>query len=192
MGKWGYGPGPKTRDAEGRRRVPEIVPTPDEEWRSVVGWEGLYSVSSCGRTRSDRAREGGRLLSQSFKGQDGYLGVRLVRPDGSCYTPLVATLVAAAFIGPRGKMTIDHKDGNKLNNRADNLEYVTQRVNHGRSVDMGLHPWGERHGLHKLTKENVREIRTRRLTRAEYAAKFHVSLGCIQGVRSGHTWKHLV
>ena len=148
MGKWGYGPGPRTRDKSGKRVLPEIVATPDEEWRTIPGWEA-FAVSSCGRIRKVAT---GELKSQSFKGQDGYVGVRFARADKS-WTPLTATVVALAFHGPKpAGMTIDHKDGNKSNNRADNLEYVSNRVNHERAADKELHAWGERHAAAKLDR----------------------------------------
>ena len=60
---------------------------------------------------------------------NGYLRVCLCK-DGKLYHKRIATLVAQAFNGSKPTGTeIDHIDGNKLNNKPDNLRYVTHREN---------------------------------------------------------------
>jgi len=92
-----------------------------EEWLPALGWEGYYEVSNLGRVRSlSRLTRYGRWKSGTIlrlKLDDwGYFRARLC-VDQRILNVRVASLVAHAFIGPRppGK-TIDHKDGNKLNN----------------------------------------------------------------------------
>lgn len=68
----------------------------------------------------------------------GYYKVRL--KDG--WYP-VHRLLAMKFIPqPEGKTQVNHKDGNKLNNSLDNLEWVTQAENLHHAMDTGLHAWG--------------------------------------------------
>lgn len=96
-----------------------------EEWRDVVGWEGLYQVSSAGRVR-----RGGWMLKCSVTGWCVYPMVSLSRVGAKPTKVTVHSLVAAAFIGPRPPTLVtDHVNGIKTDNRASNLRYVTDAEN---------------------------------------------------------------
>jgi hypothetical protein len=141
-----------------------------EEWLPALGWEGYYEVSSLGRVRSlsrltrYRGRwKSGKILRLKLDDW-GYLRARFC-VDMKQRQVRVAGLVAHAFIGPRppGK-TIDHKDGNKLNNAASNLEYVSNKENTRRAIALGNFSFpprrsGEQHSQAKLTDSEVAEIR---------------------------------
>ena len=97
-----------------------------EEWRPVVGYEGLYEVSSTGKVKSLRSGKLRKLVPNS---KTGYLYVVLCGADFK-YTHTVHRLVATAFCDkPDGCDFINHKDENKHNNNADNLEWVTKYYN---------------------------------------------------------------
>jgi hypothetical protein len=113
----------------------------EERWMPVAGYESLYEVSSAGRVRSlprpSAANMHGKRC-RSFPGQilepitqaKGYQMVSL-RALGVARWFLVHRLVAAAFIGkPDSDHEVNHKDGIKTNNAAENLEWVTRRENH--------------------------------------------------------------
>jgi hypothetical protein len=110
-----------------------------EEWRAVVDWEGLYEVSSQGQVRSVR-RKGtrGKVLKPGLD-QDGYR--KVVLSFGSVQSMhKVATLVAAAFIGPRpDDCVVRHGDGDNHHDAADNLSYGTQGENIADQVRHGTH-----------------------------------------------------
>lgn len=102
-----------------------------EQWKPVFGLEGHYEVSSLGRLRSLRCKGIERVKYMSLRqNSEGYFNVRLKGENRK-----VHKLVAAAFLGntPAG-MVVNHKDGDKTNNRVDNLEYVSRRdnVTHGK------------------------------------------------------------
>lgn len=79
----------------------------------------------------------GRVLKQKIN-KYGYGEVTL-SSDGKRKTYLAHRLVAAAFIpNPENKQTINHKDGNKLNNHANNLEWATQKENQQHKWQYGL------------------------------------------------------
>lgn len=155
-----------------------------EEWRAVLN--GTYEVSSEGRVR--RATPGrrtavGRLLTPIAL-RVGYLAVRPV-VDGRNVQMYVHRLVASAFLGecPPGG-TVNHKDGVKTNNRADNLEYVTHAENMAHAASTGLLATGERHPAATLTDEQVRALRADRAAGLSYAA-----LSRRYGVAISHVWQ---
>ena len=96
-----------------------------EEWRTIMGSDGLYSVSNLGRVMNNRT---GRVLVPKTL-PSGYQRVK-VRTDDNKRDKYVHRLVADAFCDhPHGCDVVNHIDNDKLNNRADNLEWTTQRGN---------------------------------------------------------------
>ena len=110
-----------------------------EYWTAVVGFEGLYEVSSKGRVRSvPRKGKGigsggyrkGGILKTSIS-NSGYIVAHLNK-DGKSYTKYVHRLVAQAFIpNPNNYPVINHRDENKQNNCVENLEWCTKEYNEG-------------------------------------------------------------
>lgn len=104
-----------------------------EEWQDIEGFIGLYQVSNLGRVRSlDRNDSAGRPRKGRVlrPGTNfGYPFVNLSK-NSENHVVRVHSLVAEAFLGPRPDgYQVNHKDCNKTNNRADNLEYVTHAEN---------------------------------------------------------------
>lgn len=111
----------------------QFVSLEGEEWRNVVGFEGRYEVSNLGRVRSlvkySRWQKVPRLLSTRIN-RNGYLMIMLKAEDGSFKTDVVHRLVALAFVdGYQKGLVVNHRDENRLNNHADNLEWITSREN---------------------------------------------------------------
>src|SRR5262245_56325267 len=110
-----------------------------EGWRPAPGYEGWYEVSSVGRVRrvfACRGATAGRVLQQTMQGD--YLAVTLYRHDRKKKFG-VHVLVASAFHGPRpAGMIVNHKDTDKLNNRAENLEWATTLANVQHAISHGL------------------------------------------------------
>lgn len=103
----------------------------DEEWRDVIGYEGLYQVSNFGRVRSlnYRKRKEHRLLKPVYSKSNGYYDVVLSKNQKHKHHR-VHKLVAMAFVsGYKEGLFVNHKDENKLNNHAENLEWITQSAN---------------------------------------------------------------
>ena len=102
------------------------------EFRDIDGYEGLYKVSNYGEVYSVRK---GKNLSAG-KSSSGYLTVGLCK-NGKERSFRINRLVAKAFIpNPDSKAQVNHVDGNKLNNRVDNLEWCTpyENVHHSMEV----------------------------------------------------------
>lgn len=128
--------------AERRANMPTPLPDkPGEEWRPVVGYEGIYEVSDAGRVRSvPRVDAAGRVRAPKIKAQslsNGYRFVLLFK-NRKQRAARVHVLVAAAFLGPRPPgLVVNHIDHDKTNNQVGNLEYVTQRENIQAAVRAG-------------------------------------------------------
>ena len=135
-----------------------------EIWKDISGYEGYYQVSSLGDVKSlnvDKYLSRGgyfiskheRLLKQSLS--NGYRVVRLSLRS-KCKSYPTHRLVCAAFHeNPEHKRTVNHKDGNKLNNSKNNLEWATDSENIQHAYDtrlaLGAHKgkFGSRNHLSK-------------------------------------------
>jgi hypothetical protein len=165
-----------------------------EQWRPVIGYEGLYEVSDLGRIRraapdtlGRRSTHPGRVLTPI---KSPYLQVTLSKGSRRTRrTEVVHRLVAAAFLGPRvAGQQINHRDGDKHNPRADNLEYVTNLENAQHAARVGLYQRGEDKPNAKLSREAVEEIRTSTESGAALARRFGVTRGAIYHVRKARNW----
>ena len=108
----------------------------EEIWKPVKGFEGLYLVSSMGRVKSiPRKVPCKNGMIQSVKGgisktqhySNGYCFVNMSK-NGKSKGYLLHRVVAAAFFG-NSQLEINHKNGDKDDNRVENLEYVTHSEN---------------------------------------------------------------
>ena len=104
----------------------------EEIWKDVLGYEGLYEVSNLGNIRSLNYNRKGYVQNLlQHKNNTGYLTVMLTL-HGKQKRLLVHRLVAEAFIpNPHGLPCVNHLDESFTNNRANNLEWCTQRYNLG-------------------------------------------------------------
>lgn len=102
----------------------------NEIWKDVVGYEGLYMVSSLGQVKSLFRYK--KVLKPNIT-RNGYATVELFK-NKKGKRLLIHRLVAAAFISnPENKPQVNHRDENKLNNTVDNLVWNTRKenMNHG-------------------------------------------------------------
>lgn len=118
-----------------------------EVWKDIVGYEDQYQVSSFGNVRSkDRTRIARGGCTAPIRGRmrkckiskAGYMVTNLCK-DAIKTHPSVHRLVALAFIpNPTDKPTVNHKDGNKLNNNVTNLEWSThsEQMQHASDNDL--------------------------------------------------------
>lgn len=177
-----------------------------EIWKDIKGFEGVYQVSSLGNVRSlpriidygtHTQRHKGRILKPQPNSK-GYLRVQL-RWEGKHEVKFVHRLVAEAFVpNPENKPQVNHKDGNKQNNRADNLEWVDNSTNqrHGRALGLINSLKGEANHS-KLTEEQVKWIikhykkGDREFGRKALARKFGVSHQTIKNIIDRKKWKHV-
>lgn len=188
-----------------------------EIWKDVVGYEGLYQVSNLGRVRSlDREHEvtrngltficpyGGKVLTQHPR-QHGYMCVQLYGRGGhkkrGLRTVSVHRIVAEAFIpNPDGLPEVNHKDEDKSNNRADNLEWMSHIDNshYGTAIERRVRTVMNtpRRTVGQFTKDG--QIIQTYISLADMARKTGYGkpevLMCIQGksmTSHGYVWKYL-
>lgn len=176
---------------------------PGEEWRDVPGWERYYQVSSEGRLRRLPRRvksrwPSGRWHSGGIIGipSRGYRDVKLTA-DGRVSRKNLHVLVCEAFHGPKpfAGAEVCHGDGDRENNRPDNLrwgsaaENAADRALHGSNLD------GEKHPGSKLTASDICRIRDcyepgyGNLTKI--AREYGVSATLILNIVRRKTWKHI-
>lgn len=158
-----------------KNKVPQFKPDFDEKdevWKSLNPW---YSVSNFGRIRNDKRH---RILSGSLH-QDGYIFVTLFGKQQPLHR-----LIALVFCdGFEEYKVVNHKDGNKQNNFANNLEWVTQRENIEHSMANDFQPKGLTTYKGKFTAEQREEIKLLwdegEKSKREIAKMYGVSHTCI-------------
>lgn len=159
-----------------------------EVWRDIPGYCGKYQVSNLGRVRSIHSSTGKVFVLRPHAQGKGYLSVALSR-DSLAHMFKVHRLVAEAFVpNPDGKPQVNHKDGDKTNNRADNLEWATQSENIKHSVyELGNKPHNR-----ILTDEQVRMIRTCEKSAHVLARELGVGKTTILNARRGLSYIDVV
>lgn len=164
---------------------------PEEEWKPVPGYEGIYMVSNFGNVISVSLRKN----SQPFKPlklslcNSGYYKVTL-RKNGESSNVMVHRIVAIAFIpNPKHKDQVNHKDGDKLNNMVDNLEWVTRSENqlHASRV-LGKKHRGSEHSV-KINSGIARQIYEESGTNVSLASKYGISDAMVGRIKRGEAWR---
>lgn len=150
-----------------------------EIFKDVVGYEGLYKVSNLGRVRDING-----IVKLGNK--KGYKTV-LLKFRGKSKSFLVHRLVAIAFVKGNKSLVVNHKDGVKDNNLADNLEWVSIAENSRHAVLNGLHP--------KSTKLTIDEIKLIKklasyncFTSKQIAEYFDISINHAYKIINNHNW----
>jgi hypothetical protein len=172
-----------------------------EKWKDISGFEGKYQISNIGRVRSlDRITN-----NRQFKGaiktpqisNTGYYRVHLCTENRKTKPFSIHRLVATHFLPSiGGKNVVNHIDGDKLNNRLDNLEWVTISENTKHSYDTGLQIMGrsEKNPASKYTEGQIREVK--KLSKMNYSRKHiseatGVSRAMIHSVLKNKSWTHV-
>lgn len=110
-----------------------------EEWRKVKGLEEFYEISSEGRIKSLLQN---KIMHPYINSDTGYYYINLAKAGKKGFK--IHRLVAEAFIpNPLNKTEVNHIDHNRLNNRVENLEWVTSSENTKHAIyDGHLIAWG--------------------------------------------------
>lgn len=174
-----------------------------ELWKPVLGYEGLYKVSSLGRVWSVKRDKFLKIHLNAY----GYPHVGL-HIAGAIRTWTVHRLVALAFLPPvDGKLHVNHKDFDKMNARPQNLEWCTSGENSRHAAQTRatrgirvkrpnqlIAVRGTRNGRAKLTEVDVRQIKSllsQGISCAAIGIQFNVDRRTIYSIDTGVNWKHI-
>ena len=174
--------------------------TEAEHWLPVVGYEGFYEVSDLGRVRSLRSgtrwgsgtcpRPRPLILKPHWK-DDTYLHVDL-KKDGVHKQPRLHKLVLTAFVGPRpAGLEGAHGNGDKSNNRLDNLRWATSLENKEDMARHGARLFGDAHPRSVVTSEIARRIKADSRASRVIAAEIGVCSSTVRKIKQGRLWTHV-
>ena len=178
-----------------------------EIWKEIEGYEGYYLISTFGRVKSQSRK----IYNDGIKGknkfyiskekiingridQNGYLRVALCK-NNKQQDYSIHRLVATAFIeNLENKPCINHKDGNKLNNSFDNMEWVTlkENIKHAWRTGLSSARKGTKSNFSKLTEDDIKNIfslREQGLTQQAIADQVGCTRSNISYILNKKTWQ---
>jgi len=158
-------------------------------YKEIIGFPN-YKISDNGFVIN---RSG--LKMKPFVDKDGYLRVRLSN-NGKKKTFAIHRLVCSHFvINNLNKAEVNHKDGNKENNSASNLEWVTRSENTKHAYSTGLKSaLGSFNGAAKLTEDLIPTIRLKineGYKQKEIAKLYGLDQSTISNIKTGKLWAHV-
>ena len=167
------------------------------QWRKGVGFDN-YSVSNIGEVRVDKSFHKSKIGKNMNKtlSPRGYYYVILTKDRIECHK-FIHVLVSESFLGkkPEG-LEINHKDGNKLNNHINNLEYTTRQENMNHAKRLGLLKClkGDECSWSKITEEdviNIRKLCDDGILQRVIAEMYNISRPHVSEIYNRRTWKHV-
>ena len=164
--------------------------------KKIEGFNHYY-ISDDGRVFSDA--RGGELRERATRlNQKGYKYTFLTNGKNVKKTAIIHRLVAEYFLPNYDKnLQVNHIDGDKTNNKVENLEMVTglENMRHASEHHLLKNVCGEKHYKTTLTNEDVIEIRKKYMpkvyTMKMLADEYNVTKKSISAIINRRTWKHL-
>jgi len=163
----------------------------EEIWKDYIY---NYQVSNYGRIKN---KETNKVLKQVIT-KKGYCQTTVSLGQRNNYKIVrIHRAVAELFIpNPNNLPQVNHIDGDKMNNNVSNLEWCDYSYNNQHAYDNGLRrpTRGELHGMHKLTQEQVNQIRKEYKPHSHdanmyiLANKYGVSVGAISNIVTNISW----
>lgn len=173
----------------------------NEIWADIPGYEGIYQASNYGNIKSlDRLgtyKMRGGITTRIFKGTiikqhkspHGYMRVPLYK-NMKMKSCVVHRLVLMAFSGVNNAQ-VNHIDGDKLNNRIENLEWCTQQENNIHCIKVLRKRVGENHWKANLSEAQVLEILKDNRGPYAIAKSYGDSGNSVAMIKRRKTWKYL-
>lgn len=170
-----------------------------EIWKPIPSLNNLYEASNLGRIRSANGKYKGKILKEYVRCPSN-INYNLVEVhiDKKKWAKKVHRLVAEVFCeNPKNYPIVMHLDNNRRNNRADNLQWGTLKMNSQQMIHEGRgnKSKGSAHYYSKLTEDQVVEIRNkyipRKYTLQKLAKEYNVSFGLIGHVVKNRNWTHV-
>lgn len=179
---------------------------PNEKWKPIPGYEGRYKASSAGRIKGtvNRCNKNCPHVLKQYTHPTGYLLVPLtVAQRTRWYRVHKLIMLTHEGIRPSG-LQINHINGDKADNRFENLEYCTAKENTNHAHRLGLkknflvppekRARGVRNKSSKLTEDQVRTIKAQLASGqrpCDIARHYHVSSATILDIRAGRSWYYV-
>ncbi|MBS7112631.1 MAG: NUMOD4 motif-containing HNH endonuclease [Dysgonomonas mossii] len=167
---------------------------PGEVWDEVPGYNGNYLISQYSRVKS-LIKRNPRILRQSFS--SGKYKVVLIGKYGRLISEDIGRLCARVHNRPPAENeVIEYKDGDKLNNRADNLRWISRKESRERTLircrtsNIRINA-GEANGRAKINgaiAQSIREDKRNKMTYGQIAKKYNISIGIAKRVVLNKTW----
>lgn len=168
-----------------------------EKWKVIDGYEGVYEVSNTGKIFRKIACRKAKSRLIGHISPKGYGFVVLSKNKVKSKYP-IHRLIAKYFIGnpPKNKYSINHKDGNKLNNAVSNLEYCSQKENTRHAIKKGLFKnKGVDHWKSKLSEKDIKDIRkiykTGQISQTKLSKRYKVTQPAIYNIINKKIWRHV-
>ena len=165
----------------------------NEQWKPVLGNEGLYEVSHLGMVRGLKRNNIRKATLNTSTGRNTTYYHIVLCKNNKFKTFLLHRVVAEAFLGkcPIG-YEVAHEDGNSHNNNLSNLKYKTHAENVADAVKHGNLMQGENHYRTPLTAENVREIRwlySFDFSQQKIADYYGIARESVRAIVNNKTWR---
>lgn len=163
-----------------------------EIWKDIPDYEGLYQVSNLGKIRSCKNNK----VRKQVKQKSGYMRIILTKNSKQKATS-VHILVAKCFVKNQNNYRyVNHVDGDKTNNKASNLEWVTASQNMKHALETGLikpHPWSVKVSQYSLDGKLIKTW-NRMADVARFLNCHHSQISdCCRGKQNtckGYIWKY--
>lgn len=163
-----------------------------EKLYQIDGYKFIYHISNEGKIY-DRYLK----ILKPHLDKDGYVRIRLVTIEGKRQQRFIHRLVAKYFIGHENfdNLTVNHLDGDKLNNNDWNLEIVTRAENNKHAFKTGLKDnKGEKHGKSHFKNEDIMKIREffkNGMSQTNIAKIYNSKQARISEIVHYKSWKHI-
>lgn len=150
-----------------------------------------YEITECGIIRNKNNKK----IKSQYVSSTGYYMISISK-NGKTNPYKVHRLLADNFIKKiDGKTSINHKDGNKLNNCLSNLEWCNHLENMQHAFNTNLvNNTGSNNGMAKINETIAKEIKLmlkNKISQQKIADKFNVSRSLVLGINTGRLWKHV-
>jgi hypothetical protein len=160
----------------------------------IPGFEDRYAVSANGEIWSYVGHIPRKLKPDLVK---GYHRVTLFDSNKRTRMPVHRIVALTYILNPENRPQVNHIDGNKINNAAINLEWMTSKENCAHALEEGLYKTavGEQYNRSDLTDMEVLQIRSvweeNAHTQKELANMFSTTRSNINNIVNRYTWKHI-
>lgn len=162
-----------------------------EIWKDIEGFRELYQVSNLGRIR----RKDNKKVLKPLTLTKGYKGVRLYYTKHDAVTKKIHRLVAKYFIdNPLNLLQVNHKDGNKCNNKVNNLEWCSNDYNMNHAIVNNLIKKGENRYNSKCLEDSliyIQDLIDCGFTIKQLSIVYCISKNTMKEIVKGNTYKHL-